>query len=176
MTKVSTRHLLLINGLLWLAVGNRILLVGIASYIRLETIRWWYPLLSAVVFAGFFVMFTGVVRRYAARIMSMPEPRTSVWKTFGLKGYLIIAFMITLGVMLRSIPQVPDSFIAWFYCGLGSGLISAGIRFVIRWVRARRMWLASLLSEPYLFEEMENDVRGTGEREEEAVDGAPEVG
>ena len=142
---IPTRHLLLVNGLLWLAVGFRILVVGIASYLKLETVPWWYLLLSAVVFAGFYVMFTGVVRRYADRILSMPEPRTSILKTFSLKGYLIIAFMITLGVMLRRIPQVPDSFIAWFYCGLGAGLMSAGIRFVIRWKKVRisdkRRWL-----------------------------------
>ena len=142
---IPTRHLLLVNGLLWLAVGFRILVVGIASYLNLETVPWWYLLLSAVVFAGFYVMFTGVVRKYAARILSMPEPRTSILKTFSLKGYLIIAFMITLGVMLRRIPQVPDSFIAWFYCGLGAGLMSAGIRFVIRWKKVRisdkRRWL-----------------------------------
>ena len=135
MIKIPTRHLLLVNGLLWLTVGIRILLIGIGSYLRLEQVHWWYPLLSAVVFAVFFVMFTGVVRKYAARITSMPEPKASVFKTFSLKGYLIIAFMITLGILLRRIPKVPDSFIAWFYCGLGSGLISAGIRFVIRWVK-----------------------------------------
>ena len=135
MLKISTRHLLLVNGLLWLAVGTRILLIGIDSYRGLENIRWWYLLLSAVVFAGFYRMFTGVVRRYAARILSMPGLRTSILKTFSLKGYLIIAFMITLGIFLRRIPQVPDSFIAWFCCGLGSGLISAGIRFVIRWLK-----------------------------------------
>lgn len=135
MLKISTRHLLLVNGLLWLAVGTRILLIGIDSYRGLENIRWWYLLLSAVVFAGFYRMFTGVVRRYAARILSMPGLRTSILKTFSLKGYLIIAFMITLGIFLRRIPLVPDSFIAWFYCGLGSGLISAGIRFVIRWLK-----------------------------------------
>ena len=135
MLKIPTRHLLLVNGLLWLAVGTRILLVGIGSYLHLETVRWWYLLLSAAVFAGFFRMFTGVVRKYAGRITSLPEPRTSVLKTFSPKGYLIIAFMISLGILLRRIPQVPDSFIAWFYCGLGSGLISAGIRFVIRWTK-----------------------------------------
>ena len=44
--------------------------------------------------------------------------------------------MITLGITLKRIPQVPDSFIAWFYCGLGPGLLSAGIRFIIRWWKA----------------------------------------
>ena len=37
---------------------------------------------------------------------------------------------------LKRIPQVPDSFIAWFYCGLGPGLLSAGIRFILRWWKA----------------------------------------
>lgn len=133
MLKIPTRHLLLVNGLLWTAIGIKIALTGVAYYGRLETIPWWYSLLSVMVFAGFYVMFTGVVRKYSARILAMPEPKASIFKTFSLKGYLIIAFMITLGITLKRIPQVPDSFIAWFYCGLGPGLLSAGLRFILRW-------------------------------------------
>ena len=133
MLKIPTRHLLLVNGLLWTAIGIRITLIGIDYYGRLETVPWWYFLLSAIVFVGFWFMFTGVVRKYAGRIMAMTEPKTSVFKTFSVKGYIIIAFMITLGITLKRIPQVPDSVIAWFYCGLGPGLLSAGIRFIFRW-------------------------------------------
>ena len=133
MLKIPTRYLLLVNGLLWTAIGTKITLTGAGYYGRLDSIPWWYFALSAIVFAGFWFMFTGVVRKYAARIMSMTEPRTSVFKTFSVQGYLIIAFMITFGITLRRIPHVPDSFIAWFYCGLGPGLLSAGIRFIIRW-------------------------------------------
>ena len=136
MLKIPTKHLLLVNGLLWTAIGVKIALTGVEYYRRLDSIHWWYFLLSAIVFAGFWFMFTGVVRRYAARIMSMTEPRTSIFKTFSVKGYLIIAFMITLGITLRRIPHIPDSFIAWFYCGLGPGLLSAGIRFIVRWRKA----------------------------------------
>ena len=136
MLKIPTKSLLLVNGLLWTAIGTKIALIGIDHYGRLEHIPWWYFLLSAVVFAGFWFMFTGVVRRYSGRILSMKEPRTSIFKTFSLKGYLIIAFMITLGITLKHIPQVPDSFIAWFYCGLGPGLLSAGIRFIFRVFRS----------------------------------------
>lgn len=41
--------------------------------------------------------------------------------------------MITLGITLKYIPGIPESFFAWFYMGLGPGLLSAGIRFLIRW-------------------------------------------
>ena len=136
MLKIPTKYLLLVNGLLWTAIGTRILLIGIDYYGRLESVPWWYFFLSALVFAVFWFMFTGVVRRYAERIMAMTEPKMSIFKTFSLKGYIIIAFMITLGITLKRIPQVPDSFIAWFYCGLGPGLLSAGVRFIIRWWRA----------------------------------------
>ena len=102
-------------------------------YLGQESVKWWYYLLSAIVFVGFWFMFTGVVRKYAERIMAMTEPRTSIFKIFSVKGYLIIAFMITLGITLKRISQIPDSFIAWFYSGLGPGLLSAGIRFIIRW-------------------------------------------
>ena len=136
MLKIPTKYLLLVNGLLWTAIGTRILLIGIDYYGRLESVPWWYFVLSALVFAGFWFMFTGVVRKYSERIMAMTEPKMSIFRTFSLKGYIIIAFMITLGITLKRIPQVPDSFIAWFYCGLGPGLLSAGVRFIIRWWRA----------------------------------------
>ena len=136
MLRIPTKYLLLVNGLLWTAIGTKIALIGVDYYGRLESVPWWYYLLSAVVFGLFWFMFTGVVRKYAERIMAMPDPRTSIFKTFSVKGYLIIAFMITLGITLKQIPQVPDSFIAWFYCGLGPGLLSAGIRFIIRWWKA----------------------------------------
>lgn len=136
MLKIPTRHLLLVNGLLWTAIGIKIALTGVDYYRRLDSVHWWYFLLSVLVFGGFWFMFTGVVRKYSARIMSMPEPRTSIFKTFSVKGYLVIAFMIALGITLRRIPHVPDSFIAWFYCGLGPGLLSAGIRFLVRWWKA----------------------------------------
>ena len=89
MLKIPTKYLLLVNGLLWTAIGVKIALTGVDYYGRLESVRWWYFLLSAAVFAGFWFMFTGVVRKYAARIMSMTEPRTSILKTFSVKGYLI---------------------------------------------------------------------------------------
>ena len=70
------------------------------------------------------------------KIHSLPGPREPIYLTFSLKGYLVIAFMITLGITLRHIPGIPSSFFAWFYLGLGPGLLSAGIRFLIRWRKA----------------------------------------
>ena len=147
MCKVRTKHLLAINGLMWTAIGTKIAVTGLSHYFQLfsvpsdtlvscppSALLWMIPL-SILVFAAFYMMFTGVVRKYSARIMAMTEEKTPVWKTFSLKGYLIIAFMISLGISLKHIPGVPFTFFAWFHTGLGLGLLSAGIRFLLRWYR-----------------------------------------
>ena len=140
MCKIPTNGLLAVNGLMWTAIGTKIAVTGVSSYLKLGATEalWWMIPLSVLVFAGFYWMFTGVVRKYAERIYAMTEPKTSVFKTFSLKGYLIIAFMIGLGITLKHIPGIPTSFFAWFYCGLGPGLLSAGVRFLIRWWRRRK--------------------------------------
>jgi len=138
--KIKTKHLLAINGLLWTAIGTKITVTGVSHYLKVDrpqNLLWMIPL-SILVFAGFYRMFTGVVRKYSARIMSMTAEKTSIFRTFSLKGYLIIAFMISLGIGLKHIPGIPSNFFAWFYCGLGPGLLSAGLRFLLRWARVRR--------------------------------------
>lgn len=134
MCKVRKIHLLAINGLMWTAIGAKISITGISHYLTTPTEKlWWMIPMSVLVFAGFYMMFTGIVRKYSERIHSLPGPKEPIYKTFSLKGYLIIAFMITLGISLKYIHGIPESFFAWFYMGLGPGLLSAGIRFLIRW-------------------------------------------
>ena len=137
--KVRKEHLLAINGLMWTAIGTKISVTGIRHYLSTPAEKlWWMIPLSVLVFVGFYRMFTGIVRKYAERIHALPGEKESVFKTFSLKGYLIIAFMISLGITLKYIPGIPEAFFAWFYLGLGPGLLSAGIRFLIRWWKAVR--------------------------------------
>ena len=139
MCNMRTNDLLAVNGLMWTAIGTKITVTGVSSYLKLGATPalWWMIPLSLLVFAGFYGMFTGVVRKYSARIFAMPGPKQPIYKTFSVKGYLIIAFMISLGIALKHVPGIPTSFFAWFYCGLGPGLLSAGIRFLLHWGRTR---------------------------------------
>ena len=137
MCKVRKIHLLAVNGFLWMAIGTKIAVTGVSHFLTAPAGKlWWMIPASVAVFAGFYLMFTGVVRKYAERVHALPGPMEPVWKTFGLKGYLIIAFMVSLGISLKHIPGIPAPFFAWFYLGLGLGLISAGVRFLIRWRKA----------------------------------------
>ena len=52
------------------------------------------------------------------------------WHFFDLKAYLMMACMMGCGIGLRAAGIFPDTFIAFFYTGLGCALVSAGILFL----------------------------------------------
>ena len=89
---------------------------------------WWTCLIAAMVLAGFLAMFTRIVRRYSERILALPDK--NVFKTFSAKGYVLILFMMCLGMVLKRIPGIPTEFYASFYPGLGLALIVAAIEFI----------------------------------------------
>ena len=132
---VSKRTLLLIAGLVWLAAGVNILRIGLKALIPLfsgGTGRLLLALgLAVVICAAFSLMFHRIVVRHTARILSY-ETKQPVYRFFDTKSYILMAFMMTLGITLRRSGFVPEYFFTWFYTGLGTALSIAGIRFLIR--------------------------------------------
>ena len=115
---------------LWGIPGIIISVKGINAYGTMPPHKlWWLLLITLCVLAGFFFMFRRIVDRYAARIAAQP-PRTSLWQTFPLRGWILIVCMSCLGVALKFIPGVPAEFTASFYSGLGPMLIFAACRFI----------------------------------------------
>ena len=137
---VRKEHLLLMQVLCWLAPGVNIIRTGIRSYVGIcqthpERI-WWLTLIAVAVLVAFLLMFRGFVRRYTERILSFSEPRKSLFAFFDVKGYLIIFFMMGLGISLKFIPGIPSDFFACFYPGLGTALAVSGVKFFVSWCKA----------------------------------------
>ena len=115
---------------LWGIPGVIIAVKGIRAYMEMPARNlWWRLLITVGVLAGFFFMFRRIVDRYSARIAAQP-PRTSLWQTFPLRGWILIVCMSCLGMALKFIPGVPAGFTASFYSGLGPMLIFAACRFI----------------------------------------------
>lgn len=90
---------------------------------------WWLLLITVCVLCGFFFMFRSIVDRYSRRISSLPD-KVSPLQTFPLRGWILIIFMTSLGLVLKQIPLIPAEFTASFYSGLGPMLLWAAYRFV----------------------------------------------
>lgn len=125
---LEKKWLIFANGLLWSAAGFNILRIGVKAAISCGSLIW---LLFIPVFAAFGAMFFRMVGKNTKRINELPGEKAPLYKFLALKGYLIIVFMMTLGITLRNYTNLPDGFFAFFYTGLGGALTLAGILFII---------------------------------------------
>ena len=132
---VGNRTLIGIAGLVWLAAGVNILRIGVKAVLTVigggigRTAL--MALLAAAIFCAFHLMFSRIVVKHTARILSY-ETEQPAYRFFDAKSYILMAFMMTLGITLRRSGFVPEYFFTWFYTGLGTALSIAGIRFLIR--------------------------------------------
>ena len=126
--KVSKNTLLLIACIVWCFAGFNILRIGIIAYSNfLSPINF---ALSLAVFAIFQVFIFGkLVKKHTARINAYKENKQFFLKFFDVKSFIIMAVMMTFGIVLRATNIAPEQFIAVFYTGLGSALTLAGLLF-----------------------------------------------
>ena len=132
---VGNRTLLGIAGFVWLAAGVNILRIGVKAvfsvigggFVRTALMA----MLAAAIFYAFHRMFSRIVVKHTARIRGY-ETKQPIWRFFDGKSWLLMAFMMTLGITLRRFAGLPEFFFAFFYTGLGTALSVAGIRFLIR--------------------------------------------
>lgn len=128
---MNRKYLYAIAALIWGIPGIIITSKGIEAYtIQPADNLWWLLLITAAVLAGFFLMFRRIVGRYSGRIASLPD-KVRIWQTFPPRGWILLVFMMGLGIALKHIPGVPSAFTASFYTGLGPMLLLSSGRFLL---------------------------------------------
>ena len=125
----------MIAAVIWGIPGINIAIKGLRTYMLMKPENlWWLMLVTVAVSVFFFFIFRRVVIKYSERIASLPE-RVMIWQIFPPKGWILLVFMMGLGITLKHILGMPMSFTASFYSGLGPMLIVAALRFVAAMVR-----------------------------------------
>jgi len=123
---VPRSWLIAISGLLWCAVGVMLWLHAVA-WLRDLGRQMALPLglgLGLGVLAHL-ALFSRVARKNLARLRSYP-PRACLFAFQAWRGYLMIALMIALGLLLRRLP-IPPHFLAVGYGAIGTALILSGL-------------------------------------------------
>lgn len=131
--KVSNKKLLLIASIVWLIAGYNVLSIGIkaySSYISIINI-----ILSIIIFVLFQKMVFGpLVNKHTTRIKSYIE-NMPFYYFFDKKSFIIMAIMMSGGILIRVLELAPEIFISIFYTGLGSSLFLAGILFMKNYIK-----------------------------------------
>lgn len=132
---VKKRSLLLIAGLVWMFAGFMVMKTGY-PFLKKSNSLGLILLGSLIIFLIFYLkIFSKLVKKHEIRIRGYEEERVAFWKFFDIKQYIIIAFMMSGGILIRYYHLAPDWFIAFFYPGLGFALFSCGTRFIARYIK-----------------------------------------
>ena len=134
-----TQHTSLITaGVIWLLAGINMLRIGLVCWVGEEQQYWLFKVCEAsLVFLLFFgIIFHKLYKKHTLRI-SQKEGKHCPFSFFDVKGWVVMIFMITIGVVARTYHLLPDSFIAVFYTGLSLALIGTGLRFIRYWWKNR---------------------------------------
>lgn len=127
---MDRKQLYIVAAVIWGIPGIIISVKGVDAYLmQSPDTLWWLLMITAAVMTGFFFMFRRIVDRYCDRIAQLSE-KVKVWHTFPTRGWILLVFMMGLGIALKHIPGVPTAFTASFYSGLGPMLLLSSVRFV----------------------------------------------
>ena len=122
---MKTQWLAFMAGIIWLAAGFNVCRIGVEAWRALTATTAGMVLGSLATLVLFSVMFVKMLFKNV-RIGRIYPAHRRIWHLMPLRSYLVMAVMITLGIILRSCQAVPRTFIASFYVGLGGALMLAG--------------------------------------------------
>ena len=109
---MNRKHLFIVASIIWGIPGVIITVKGISAYVMQPSENlWWLLLITFSVLAAFFMMFRRIVDRYCSRIASLPV-KVKISQTFPPRGWILLVFMMGLGIALKHIPQIPSAFTA----------------------------------------------------------------
>lgn len=128
--KTSKRNLLLIAGIIWTFAGGMLLIKGFFYELHFPEYLWLKLLIgfvSGVLF--FYFLFFKISLRYITRIVNLKNDKPSIFSFFGLKSYILMGFMISLGIFVRKSGYVSLEYYSVFYITMGIPLFLSAMRF-----------------------------------------------
>lgn len=127
---VSRKTLLLTAGTVWLVAGVNILRIGVMTWVGNPGNLLLQGVEATAVFLLFFLcIFKRLHTKYTRRIEGR-SVQNHPFAFFDTRGWILMSFMIGLGIAVRELQLLPKSFIAVFYTGLSSALILTGLLFL----------------------------------------------
>lgn len=131
---VNREVLLISAGVVWIVAGANILRIGIVTWMN-DSQYWLFKIGEAtVVFLLFFILiFRRIYYQHTERILQKKKEKNCPFSFFDVKSWILMIFMISLGITVRTLHLLPNSFISVFYTGLSLALIATGTLFIRYW-------------------------------------------
>lgn len=126
---VPQKYLFLIAGLLWLTGGSMLYLRGFSGLIAAQKPVWLMPLGIFLGFIFYFAIFSRIPKKHIKRIKNISLPNPCAFSFFSFRSYLLMAIMITGGIMLSHSGLLSKTILFTFYLTMGTPLIISSLKF-----------------------------------------------
>jgi len=121
---------------LWGFAAFRILKMG---FIFIEKHALHHLINYLIGFAGFVPFFLLVFRkvslRYIIRIKNLPQRRPCMFAFFDVRGYVMMSFMITMGIVFSHWKVIPELYEGTFFISLGLSLLASSVFYIVEGVQ-----------------------------------------
>ncbi|MEA3503755.1 MAG: hypothetical protein U9R32_00970 [Bacteroidota bacterium] len=130
MPKVHKHILILIAGILWTGVGLFLLSLSFRWFSELST----NEIISALIAGSLlgsvisYFGFSALANKNITRINNYRE-KVCIWAFQKWTSYILIIFMMSLGIFMRNTPLIPKSLLSPMYIGIGFALFTASFRY-----------------------------------------------
>lgn len=132
--RCKKRSLLFIAGLVWIFAGGMVSKLGFNVLFTASIHPFISIMVAVVTFLIFFnFIFIKLVKKHKIRISEKEQDKLCLFSFFDIKSYVIMIFMMGLGITIRSINSINPLCWAAIYIGIGLALLSAGVAFMVEW-------------------------------------------
>ena len=131
---VSRHNLLFIAGLAWTTAGGILGGRGL-SYLIENSEYFGWRMAGGLIFGGLFyiLLFAKISRKHIRRIHGLNIPYPCAFSFFNLRGYFMMAIMISGGIMLRRFDVINKAWLYNFYVTMAVPLLISASRFFYFW-------------------------------------------
>lgn len=127
---IPRRYLLFVAGVVWTFAGGMLLYKGISLF-RMYRDFLWLKILISVIGGGLFylLLFSKISFKHAWRIINLKHENPCLFAFFNARSYIMMAVMISSGVILRKSGVVSPEYLSVLYVTMGIPLFLSAIRF-----------------------------------------------
>lgn len=128
--RVGKIYLLLIAAMVWTFAGGMLLFRG--YFFLLESHHLFLLKIVSCISGGivfYFLLFDRISKKHIVRIKGLPVESPCVFSFFNWRSYLMMAIMITSGIMLRKSGAVSSEYLSLIYITMGIPLLMSSFRF-----------------------------------------------
>ena len=137
---VSKRNLLLIAGLAWTIAGGMLISRAMLALWMIHHYLWTEILIGIVFGIVFYLfLFARISKKHITRITLITIDNPCFFSFFNFRSYLMMAVMITTGIMLRKLDIINREILYTFYLTMGVPLLVSAFRFFSTWIRNKKV-------------------------------------